>query len=486
MIVLIGGRETAEAKQTLTGQDALNFLRETGIYNQLPAEAKGGFSPVGREFFPTGQIGASDGYTDDLFGISVARDGDTVLIGVNQADVDGNIDQGVAYVFTAFGSNGWAQEAKLIADDGVADDQFGFAVALDSDTALVGAFQADNDGNSDQGAAYIFTRTGVFWNQTAKLMASGGSAGDEFGYAVALEGSIALIGAPSDDMNGSVDQGAGYVFSENGNSWNQTADLVSSDTAAGDKFGSAVALDGQTALVGAPLEDIGFDENQGAAYIFINNNGSWSQQARLVTGDGAEDDELGGAVALDGDTAVVGAHLADIGGNNNQGAAYIYTRSGGSWSQQDKLTAGDGAQGDRFGRSVAVEGDTVLVGAPRADINGNGNQGAANVFIYDQGSWSQQSKLTDWSAGDRFGRSVALDGDTALVGAIYGEKSFGNADRGAVYPFARSEVPWLPDGVAVAPDGATNDGYGHAVALDGETVVVCVSGRRHVCQCRTG
>jgi len=113
LFVVAGGRETAEAKQTLTGQDALNFLRETGIYNQLPAEAKGGFSPVGREFFPTGQIGASDGYTDDLFGISVARDGDTVLIGVNQADVDGNIDQGVAYVFTAFGSNGWAQEAKL-------------------------------------------------------------------------------------------------------------------------------------------------------------------------------------------------------------------------------------------------------------------------------------------------------------------------------------------------------------------------------------
>jgi hypothetical protein len=477
MIVLIGGRETADAKQTLTGQDALNFLRETGIYNQLTPELQGGSSPEGREFFQTAQIGASDGDTDDLFGISVARDGDTVLIGVNQADIDGNMDQGAAYVFTAFGNNSWAQEAKLTADDGAADDLFGFAVALDGDTALIGAYQADNDGNSNQGAAYVFTRSGVFWSQFEKLVADNGAAGDAFGYAVALDGSTALIGAPSEDINGNVDQGAAYVFSNNGGSWSQQARLVTADTVAGDAFGRAVALDGSTALIGAPFEDIGFDQNQGAAYVFTKNNGSWSQQARLVTSFGSADDEFGGAVALDGDTALIGAHLVDVNGNSNQGAAYVYTRSGGSWSQQDVLSAVGGAAGDRFGRAVAVEGDTALIGAPRTDINGNGNQGAAYVFIREDENWSQQSKLTDWAvgeSGDRFGRSVALDGNTAMVGAIYSELWFGNPDRGAVYVYARSEVAWLPDGAASVQDGEEGDQFGYAVAVDGDTALVGV------------
>ncbi|MFZ0545284.1 MAG: FG-GAP repeat protein [Candidatus Promineifilaceae bacterium] len=476
ILVVAGRREiVGAAKQTLTGQDALNFLHESGIYNQLTPEAGTGPSPVGREFFQTAQIGATDGYTDDLFGISVARDGDTLLIGVSQSDVEGNSDQGAAYVFTDSSSIGWVLEAKLTADDGAADDQFGFAVALDGDTALVGAYQADIGGSSNQGAAYVFNRAGVFWSQTEKLTANSGSAEDTFGYAVALDGSFALVGAPTEDVNGNVDQGAAYIFSRTGNSWSQQARLITADTVAGDEFGRSVALDGSTALVGAPFEDIGFDEDQGAAYVFTNNNGSWGQEGRLATGDGAGDDQLGGAVALDGNTALVGAHLAAINGNNNQGAAYVYIRNGNSWSQQAKLTADDGAQGDRLGRSVAVEGDTALIGAPMADINGNGNQGAAYVFIRDNDSWSQQSKLTDWTngeGGDRFGRSVALDGDTALVGAIYSELWFGNPDRGAVYAYERSELAWLSKGDVAAQDGEEDDQFGYAVAVDGDTALI--------------
>ena len=290
-----------------------------------------------------------------------------------------------------------------------------------------------------------------------------------------LDGSAALIGGPLDDIDGTVDQGAAYIFTQSGNSWSQAAMLTAEFGNAGDEFGSAVALDGSTALVGSPFEDIGFVENQGAAYLFTGSGANWSQEARLATGDGIEDDRFGGAVALDGNTALVGAHLADVDGNGNQGAAYVFIREGSSWNQQDKLTADDGAAGDRLGRSVAVEGDTILLGAPRTDINGNSNQGAAYVFIRDGSSWSQQSKLTDWTdgeTGDRFGRSVALDGDTALVGAIYAELSFGNADRGAFYPFARSEIPWLPYGEAVTANGAENDLFGFAVALDEDRALV--------------
>ena len=472
IVVVIGGRETiVSAKQSLTGQDAVNFLKESGIYNQLPPEFGNGHSPEGREFFLTGPVEANDGNTDDIFGISVARDGSTILVGAARADINGNIDQGAAYLFTENGNTGWTMEARLTANDGAASDLFGFAVALDGDTALIGAYQADINGSGDQGAAYIFSNNGLSWNQTTKLAAAGGSAGDEFGAAVALDGSTALVGVPLDDIGGNADQGAVYVFTQQGSNWNESALLTAEFGSAGDEFGWAVALSGSTALVGAPFEDKVFTTDQGAAYVFTRSGGSWSQETRLMAGDGAADDRFGNAVALDGDTALVGAYLADINGNNNQGAGYIFIRQGGSWSQQEKLMDDGGAAGDRLGRSVDLEGDTALLGAPRVDVFGTNNQGAAYVYIRQEDSWSLQSRLTDWTsgdAGDRFGRSVALDGDSALVGSIYA----GDSDQGMVYAFARSEVPWIHDGEAVADDGAESDEFGYAVALDGERALI--------------
>ncbi len=472
ILILIGGRETAvSAKQSLTGQDALNFLQETGIYDQLAAKSGSNYPPEGREFFLTGQIDASDGSTNDLFGVSVARDGDTVLIGAYQADINGAIDQGAAYVFKDMGNLGWMEEAKLIADDGAADDLFGFGVALDGNTAVIGAHQADIGGSSDQGAAYIFNRSGAIWSQTQKLVNGAGAAGDEFGSAVALDGETVLVGTPLDDIGGNIDQGGVYVYLKIGSNWQEVALLTAEFGAAGDEFGTAVALDGNTALVGAPFKDRIFITDQGAAYVFTGSGVSWSQEARLMALDGTGDDRFGGAVALDGNTALIGAHLADINGNSNQGAGYVFVREGGSWSQQGKIKDDGGAAGDRLGRSVAIEGDTALLGAPRVDVFGTSNQGAAYVYIRQDDSWSLQSRLTDWSggdAGDRFGRSVALDGDTALIGSIYA----GDSDQGAIYTFSRSDIPWLPDGEATANDGAGGDEFGYAVAFQGDRALV--------------
>jgi hypothetical protein len=172
--------------------------------------------------------------------------------------------------------------------------------------------------------------------------------------------------------------------------------------------------------VGAHRADIDGHADQGAAYVFTRSGSSWSQQAKLVAGDGAAEDWFGYSVALDGNTAVVGALGADIDGNVDQGAAYVFTHSGSTWSEQAKLTTADGAAADFFGWSVALEGDTALVGAPDADVEGSAHQGAVYVFVHSGTDWSEQDKLTagDGTTYDAFGVSAALDGDTALVGPL--------------------------------------------------------------------
>src|SRR5690606_10211951 len=145
-------------------------------------------------------------------------------------------------------------------------------------------------------------------------------------------------------------------------------------------FGHSVALDGNTVLVGAQYADVGGNSSQGAAYVFTWNGANWIPQAKLTAGDGADGDRFGSALALDGETALVGAHEADVGGVFFHGAAYVVTRSGATWTEQEKLTAADGAAGDQFGSSVALDGETALVGAYSAEVDGNNSQGAAYVF----------------------------------------------------------------------------------------------------------
>ena len=187
--------------------------------------------------------------------------------------------------------------------------------------------------------------------------------------------------------------------------------LTASDGAASDEFGYAVALSGDTAIVGAYADSTDTASQLGSAYVFVRSGGSWTQQQKLTISDGFEGDHFGWSVAISGDTALVGAPSADIGGILNQGAAYVFVRSGGTWSLQQRLTASDGVANDEFGHSVALSGDTALVGARSADIDDEANQGAVYVFVRSGGTWSLQQKLTacDGAAGDEFGCFGSLE-----------------------------------------------------------------------------
>jgi len=258
-------------------------------------------------------------------------------------------------------------------------------------------------------------------------IASPAHSNDQFGYALALAGNTLLVGAPYANEGTDSDQGAVYVFTrDNGeiNAWSQRQRLTADDGAAADFFGASVALAGDTAVIGAPGHDMGTSADQGAAYVFVCAGDAWSQQARLSAGDGAAGDNLGAAVAVSGDTALIGAPGADVAANANQGAAYVFERLGGQWSERQKLTAGSGAQHNYFGGAVALDGDLALIGAERDDVAGYKDQGSAYIFARNGSLWGEHQRLIagDGAAGDYFGGSVALDGATALIGAGGGRR----------------------------------------------------------------
>ncbi len=374
---------------------------------------------------------ADDGAQGDFFGYSVATFGDIALIGAFKDDNVKGVDAGSAYVFTRSG-NIWRQQGKLTALDGAANDTFGGNVALFGDTAVIGAMRDDDKGDNS-GSVYVFTRSGGDWNQQAKLTAADGSHGDAFGQSIALSGDTLVIGAPHDGDQGD-DSGSVYVFTWSGTVWKQQAKLTAADGAQGDVFGISVALSGDTIVVGADLNDEKA-LNAGAVYVYTRSGSSWSQQAKLTAADGAETDIFGVRVALSGDTALISARRDDDDVMGiDAGSAYVFIRTGTIWRQQAKLTAHDGAEDDRFGRSVALDGDTALIGAMFQDNKGD-NSGSAYVFTRSGNIWSHQAKLTaaDGAADDVFGWSVAIFGDTALVGATRNDDK-GN-ESGSAYVF---------------------------------------------------
>jgi hypothetical protein len=393
---------------------------------------------------------ASDGAAGDRFGAAVAIDGDTALVGGYRDDEacpsDPDCDSGSAYVFQRQADRSWSQSAKLIPDDGVAGDAFGAAVALSGDTALIGAY-GDGDNGANSGSAYVFQRgTDGTWTQSAKLIPDDGDSGDWFGYAVALEGNTALIGAFL-DSNGGTYLGSAYIFQRQSDGrWIEMAKVVASDGAPGDWFGSAVALSGDSALIGAP-GDATHGSQAGAAYLFQRmEEGTWTQVARLVADEGTVDAWFGTAVALEGDFALIGAS-GDVENGFHAGAAYVFQRqAGGTWTQQAKLMDGDGAAGDYFGEVVALSGDTALIGASGDDVvvcpsERSCYSGSAYLFQRQvDGTWTQTTRLaaSDGAAGDWFGSQVALSGASALVGARGDDDactSSAYCDSGSAYLF---------------------------------------------------
>jgi hypothetical protein len=254
----------------------------------------------------------------------------------------------------------WIQMQELLAADGAVLDYFGYSVALSGDTALIGALGDDNF----KGSAYVFTRNGTTWAQQAKLVAADGEASNQFGFSVSLYGDTALIGAPGDDTY----VGSAYIFTRTGTTWTQQAKLVAPGGEAFDYFGTSVSLSGDTALIGSS----GDDSNKGSAYVFTRTGTTWAQQTKLVASDSATGDQFGNSVSLSGDTALIGA----IGDDGAKGAAYVFTRTGTTWTQEAKLIASDGTANNYFGCNVALSEDYAIVGA----FFGNSGTGSAYIF----------------------------------------------------------------------------------------------------------
>jgi hypothetical protein len=307
------------------------------------------------------------------------------------------------------------------------------------------------------------TASGQVLNESAKLLASDGAADDRFGDSVSVSGDTAVVGAFYDDDAGT-DSGSAYVYLRSGGVWTQQQKLTALDATGGDKFGYFVSIDGDTAIIGAPGDGLG------SAYVFVRSGGVWTQQQKLTAT--ATGGEYAYSVSVSGDTAVVGAHYDGSAGSYS-GAAYVYVRSGGVWTEQQKLTASDAAAGDRFGGWVSVSGDTAVVGAADDDNAGGGNAGSAYVFVRSGTVWTQQRKLTasDAAADDFFGASVSVSGDTAVVGALFDDCAAGN-NCGSAYVYVRSGVVWTEQQKLTASDAAASDEFGHSVSVSGDTAVV--------------
>jgi hypothetical protein len=395
------------------------------------------------------KLAADDGNSNDGFGGSVAlsADGETALIGAPGEEEPNGQGAGAAYIF-ARSEDSWTQQAKLTAEGGSEDDLFGISVALsdNGETALLGADLEDTAARG-AGAAYVFTSDNEAWEQDAKLVANDGDENDNFGDAVALagDGATALIGAYNDeDPNGEnrFGDGAGsaYIFGRSGSTWEQQAKIAANDGEGGDRFGEAVAMadDGTAAFIGCSRPE--------ATYVFRQNNDSWTQQSKLIPN---ETDERVGTIATvaantDGTTALVGSFVDSETDGMRVGSAYVFTRSDGTWTQQEKLSADDGDEEDLFAASIALSSDgrTALAGA-RRDEDPNGTRaGSAYVFTSSDGTWTQQEKLTadDGDKNDSFGISVALSGDggTGLIGAAGDEDPNGQGELdggGSAYIF---------------------------------------------------
>ncbi|KAA3606901.1 MAG: T9SS C-terminal target domain-containing protein [Calditrichaeota bacterium] len=374
----------------------------------------------------------------------------------------------LALSFGIFTSCFAENEVKIVANDADISDAFGSSVSIDGDYAIVGA-EGDNvlGAMYYQGSAYIYIRSGNTWTQQAKIIANDGVPGDYFGVSVSIDGEYAIIGAYLDDDDGNK-SGSAYIFKRSGTSWSQQAKLTANDATAGDEFGFSVSIDGDYAIVGAYRDD-DVANFAGSAYVFHRTGTSWTQQAKLASNDLAAVDYFGYSVSIDGEYAVVGALLDDDGGNFS-GSAYIFNRTGTSWNQQAKLVSNDLDASDHFGYSVSIEGDYVVVGTHQDD-DGGSNSGSAYVFNRTGISWNQQAKLTanDSAADDFFGQTVSISGNYVIIGSI-GDDDDG-AGSGSAYLFSRSLTSWSQQAKFTANDAAASDGFGGSVSISGDFMV---------------
>jgi hypothetical protein len=400
---------------SIIGYEKVIVKKEINDYNNPIKYALESGVLSNNSWFEQDKLIATDG-AEDCFSWCVSIDGDYALIG---ASYDDN-KRGSAYVFKRNGTT-WTEEQKLLASDRAEDDNFGWSVSIDGDYAFIGSHCDDNENGNYAGSVYVFTRSGTTWTQQAKLMASDGAAYDYFGQAVSIDGDYAFIGAPFDDDD---NKGSVYVFKRNGTTWTEEQKLRASDGPTWEYFGRSISIDGDYAIITAHDED----NVKGSAYVFKRNGTIWTEEQKLLASD--RDFFIGWVVSIDGDYALIGSPFED----NDRGAAYVFKCNGTIWTEEQKLLASDGEANDFFGRSVSIDGDYAFIGSPFDDSY----TGSVYVFKRNGTTWTEEQKLraSDSAEDDDFGWSVSIDGDYALIGALYGDN-----DNGAAYVFIKGNQP---------------------------------------------
>ena len=367
------------------------------------------------------KLTAGDAAADDNFSTSVSISGNYAIVGAPGNDDDGD-RSGSAYIFFLDGGV-WTQQAKLTAKDGAGGDFFGRSVSIDGDWAIVSSHHDD----IWSGSAYIYQRDGKNWKEHGKLDPDDGEANDSFAFSVDISGDTAIAGMPQDNDKGN-DSGSVYVYVRVKDKWVEQQKFTPRDAEEGDIFGSAVAIEGDHAIIGA-LWDDDKGNRSGSVYVYKRVRQLWTQEAKLVASDGARNAEFGFSVDLSGKYAIVGAY----GHNKGTGAAYIFVRNEDKWTEEAKLTASDGQPKDDFGISVSINGATgnigALVGSYRHDAKGS-NSGAVYSFLRKGNAWVERAKLiaSDVEAAERFGVSVSLSANHGIIGS-----SLKNGGTGAAY-----------------------------------------------------
>ncbi len=392
-----------------------------------------------------------------------------------------NIADGTASDCDASGIPDSCEELLVRVSNALADPSlpyqahFAESVSLDGTSAVFG-IPGDNGMATNAGAASVYRRNSASgWDLEYTLRLAGGSYYDEMGSSVAISRDVVAAGVPGDDDNGS---GAGSVavFRDTDGAWAQETKLFGSDTGAGDDFGSALAMDGSVLVVGAPSAEGNESAGAtGAVYIFEDGDVSWEQVERLVVADGMNGDLFGAAVAIDGSNLLIGAPNAATAGAHS-GGTYAFRHDGEAWVSDGVLSDSVPAMFNSFGTSVSVNDNWAIVGAPGADISGINGAGAADIFQRTASGWEHQYRViaSDPSANDGFGSQVAIDGPLALVTAPYhdGRGSSSLPNSGAAYVFVRHGDVWVEGGL-VGPNSPTvGSKFGSSLAVAGALSII--------------
>lgn len=363
-------------------------------------------------------------------------------------------------------------QQEIVGSDTAADDYFGSSISIDSNLLLIGAFY-DDEPYSKTGAGFIFEQSGGGWSQVSKLVSADAAASDAMGFDVSIGNNIAVLGAPWDDTtlpSGTIyNAGSASIFVDSGGTWNETQKLFASDPSTEAKFGWNVNTDGVSIAVGAPNADTNGIVDSGAVYIFNNVNGNWVEQAKIIDPDIGTNQQFGRSTAISGDLIAVGAFKSNVVANA-AGAVYIFKNINGVWTYQQTLTASDAAVGDGFGEYVAIDGNQLVVGSWLTEDNGS-NSGSAYVFYNDGSSWVEEAKLlaSDGAAGDRLGFRVDIKNGVVAVGAREDDHA-GGADAGSTYLFKQINGSWQQLAKIVANDAYPGDNMGIGVAISADVV----------------